>query len=758
MALPSHMLFHAWLFITLHFVSSSVQRSTYLVHMNKADMPQAFSSHQHWYASTLQSLGATTTTTKPALLYSYDHAIHGFSASLSPSERIKLKELTGFISVQPDIPAYMETTHTYKFLSLNPDSGLWPASDYGKDVIIGVVDTGIWPESKSFNDDGMTDVPMRWKGECESGSSFNSSMCNRKLIGARFFNKGLIASHPGISINMNSTRDTAGHGTHTSSTASGNYVEGASFFGYGLGTARGMAPRARVAMYKALWDNGAYASDILAAIDSAINDGVDVISLSLGFGRIPLYLDPVAIASFAAVEKGIIVSVAAGNKGPDSATVQHGAPWLLTVGASATDRKFAGTLRLGNGVTIIGMSLFPENAIIQDIPLVYNDTIYDCDSTQKLSQAAKDKIVLCANTRDPTIQIFNLCESEAAGGILITDVTLFLEAGDILCPVVVLSPNSDEVETLMNYLNNNSSNHSVSMKFQQTIYGGRPAPVVSTYTSRGPSMDLPGVLKPDLIAPGSKILAAWPPNVRAAALRTGLALSSDFNLVTGTSMACPHAAGIAALLKGAHPEWSPAAIRSAMMTTATTLDNTSSYIRDMGNNYELATPLAMGAGHVDPNKALDPGLVYDTTSMDYVKFLCSMNYTEEQFLTITRSSTYDCSSSSQDLNYPSFFFAINSNDSTSSQNGMVAREFQREVTNVGDGAATYKANLTLMDGFSVSVTPDVLVFVEKYQKLTFALHMEGGLGEGKIVSYGFLTWVDDGEKHIVRSPIVATNI
>ncbi|PIA46246.1 hypothetical protein AQUCO_01500038v1 [Aquilegia coerulea] len=728
-------------------------------------MPEEFSNHHYWYASTLDLLSATHTTTgtsnnalKPTLLYSYDHAIQGFSAALSPSELIKLKESTGVVSVHSDIPAYMDTTHTYEFLSLNPDFGLWPASDFGKDVIIGVVDTGIWPESRSFNDEGMTEVPTRWKGECESGTAFNSSMCNRKLIGARFFNKGLMANHPNITLRMNSTRDTDGHGTHTSSTAAGYYVEGASFFGYGYGTARGMAPSARVAMYKALWDRdgGSYASDILAAMDSAIKDGVDVISLSLGFGRIPLYLDPVAIASFAAMEKGIVVSVSAGNKGPDYSTVQHGAPWLLTVGASAIDRKFAGTLRLGNGVTIIGMSLFPENAIIQDMALVYNETIYDCDSAEKLSLLAEDKIVLCANTRDPNIQIYNICNSEAAGGILITEVTLFLEAADIICPVIVLSPNSKELETLMNYVNNNSD-HSASMKFQQTIYGIKPAPVVATYTSRGPSMELPSVLKPDLIAPGSRILAAWPPNVPAADIK-GVGLSSEFNLVTGTSMACPHAAGVAALLKGVHPEWSPAAIRSAMMTTASTLDNTSGFIRDMGNNYKLATPLAMGSGHIDPNKALDPGLVYDTSAMDYIRFLCSMNYTKDQFMAITRSSNYNCSSVSLDLNYPSFFLTIDANASMSSWNSTIVRKFQRTLTNVGDGRATYKANLTNIQGFFVTITPDVLIFNEKYQKLNFTLRMEGRSSEENMVSYGSLTWVDDGEKHFVRSPIVATNI
>ncbi|KAF3452421.1 hypothetical protein FNV43_RR02854 [Rhamnella rubrinervis] len=140
--------------------------------------------------------------------------------------------------------ATLDTTHSYKFLSLNPSGGLWPASNYGEDVIVGVIDSGVWPETDTFKDHGLTSkIPSKWKGKCEVGQDFSSSLCNAKLIGVRYFNKGPKVSHPRLNISMNSARDTIGHGTHVASTAAGNYAKGASFFGYAKGKARGTAPQ-----------------------------------------------------------------------------------------------------------------------------------------------------------------------------------------------------------------------------------------------------------------------------------------------------------------------------------------------------------------------------------------------------------------------------------------------------------------------------------------------------------------------------------
>ncbi|KAK9284907.1 hypothetical protein L1049_024088 [Liquidambar formosana] len=347
-------------------------------------------------------------------------------------------------------------------------------SSQGKDVIIGLVDTGIWPESASFSDIGITEVPARWKGECMKGTSFNSSMCNKNLIGARFYKKGLLSNKPNVTISMDSARDTDGHGTHTSSIAAGNYVEGASFFGCAQGTARGMAPLAHVGMYK-----------------------------------------------------GIFVAASVGNGGPSFRNLHNGTPWLLDVAAGTIDCDFTGIFSLRNGVKIIGSSLYHGNSSISQSPLVFMEA---CDGVQKLKQ------------------IKNAVAAGVAGGVFITNSFNLDFLTQTSIPATFLSPKDGQ--TTLNYIKR-SSKPRASMEF--------PAPTVAAYSSGGPSPSCPSILKPDLMAPGSLVLASWSesrpvPNIGTKDVFT------KFNIISGTSMSCPHAAGVAALLKGAHSEWSTAAV------------------------------------------------------------------------------------------------------------------------------------------------------------------------------------------------------
>ncbi|KAI4353122.1 hypothetical protein L6164_002094 [Bauhinia variegata] len=739
-----------------HYVPTLAQSENYIVTMDSSAMPKAFSSKHSWYLATLssaldnsQATSATFNSSSPNLIYSYTHVINGFSAHLSLAELEALKSSPGFVSAIPDLPIKRDTTHTPQFIGLNPNSGAWPAAEFGRDVIIGVVDSGIWPESESYKDDGISEIPSRWKGECEIGTQFNSSLCNKKLIGARYFNKGLVAHNPNITISMNSTRDTEGHGTHTSSTAAGGYVGGASYFGYASGLASGVAPRAHLAMYKALWEEGAYSSDIIAAIDSAIEDGVDVISLSLGLDDVALYEDPVAIATFSALYKGIFVSTSAGNEGPNLEVLHNGTPWVITAAAAAMDREFQGTLKLGNGVAINGSSLYPGSSSAVQAPIVYMGS---CDDVRELAKVS-NSIVVCEDKNDTLDdEVAHLSTANVTGGVFISNSTDIKFYSQISYPAVFLDPKNGEI--VKDYLNK-SSNPKASFSFGLTILGTKPAPAVDSYSSRGPSQSCPFVLKPDISAPGTLVLAAWPPNVAVVHVGTK-DLFSNFNLISGTSMSCPHVTGVAALLKGAHPEWSPAAIRSAIMTTSDSLDNTQEPIKDVGDDYSPASPLAMGAGHINPNKAIDPGLVYDADFQDYVNLLCALNFTQKNIATITKSSFNNCSNPSLDLNYPSFIAFFNDYDKAASSETRIAKEFQRTVTNVGNEGSTYVASVTTIDGFEISVIPNRLIFKGKNEKLSFKLRIQGPRLMKENVAFGYLTWKD--QIHVVRSPIVVTSL
>ena len=216
-----------------------------------------------------KSLMPTTTTTndhRRRLTYSYRNVFRGFAARLSPEEVKAMATKPGFISARLERKISLHTTHSPNFLGLYQNSGFWQSSRYGRGVIIGVLDTGIFPEHPSFRAEGMPPPPAKWKGKCE----FNHTSCNNKIIGARTF-----------TTSGDTPLDEDGHGTHTASTAAGRFVKGANIFGNANGTAVGIAPMAHLAIYK-VCGISCLESDILAAMDAAVDDGVDILSLSLG--------------------------------------------------------------------------------------------------------------------------------------------------------------------------------------------------------------------------------------------------------------------------------------------------------------------------------------------------------------------------------------------------------------------------------------------------------------------------------------------
>ncbi|KAJ6805050.1 uncharacterized protein M6B38_181920 [Iris pallida] len=733
-----------------HTTANTEAPTTYIIHVSPS-LSSPSSSHL------LRSVPGPT----PRLIYNYTLAAHGFSAVLTPSQALHLRRDPHILSVRRDGVRHPHTTHTPSFLRLsNSSSGLWSRSDYASDTIIGVLDTGIYPHSRSsFDDAGLPPVPSSWRGSCDP-----SIPCNRKLVGAKFFSHGYSAAaklgQTAIDASSFSPLDTEGHGTHTASTAAGSEVPDAGFYTYARGTARGMATKARIAAYKICWASGCYDSDILAAMDAAIADGVHVISLSVGANGYPpaFYRDSIAIGAFGAVRHGVVVSCSAGNSGPGEYTAVNVAPWILTVGASTLDREFPADVVLGDGSVLPGVSLYAGEPLdsTELLPLVSGADAGSglCISGYLDSSKVEGKIVVCDRGGNARVEKGSVVKSAGGVGMIMANTA---ESGEELLADSHLIPATmvgEEVgNKIRNYIKTDPS-PTAGLVFQGTVIGSNPAaPKVASFSSRGPNYRAPEIIKPDVIAPGVNILAAW----TGESSPTDLDIDQrrvEFNIISGTSMSCPHVSGIAALLKKAHPDWSPAAIKSALMTTAYNLDNSGEIIKDLATGGE-STPFVRGSGHVDPNRALDPGLVYDLRPDDYVAFLCSVGYYPQQIAVITRDGmSANCSnvakklSSAGGLNYPSFGVVFTSDSDVVT--------YSREVRNVGSGAAAYEVEVSSPANVNVTVSPSRLEFDSEGESLSYEITFASiaDLGASGKRQFGWISWSDG--VHKVRSPIAVS--
>ncbi|KAJ8500256.1 hypothetical protein OPV22_010808 [Ensete ventricosum] len=648
----------------------------YIVYMGERqheDPDLVTASHHDMLSSVLGSKEEALS----SIVYSYKHCFSGFAAMLTESQAHQIAELPEVISVS------------------------------------------IWPESKSFNDDGYGPVPSRWKGVCEIGVQSPIS-CNRKIIGARYYSKDVDPSE--IARDYDSPRDANGHGTHTASTAAGSLVSDASFHGLGAGTARGGAPRARLAIYKVCWGSvGCGQADVLQAIDDAVGDGVDILSLSIsGHGYFP--------ASLGAVKKGITVVFSGGNDGPVPQTINNAVPWIITVAASTIDRSFPTDIILGNGRTLVGQSMCYASSDPGYKELVTFDSCLVVP--QNLTHLA-DKIVLCfdgafaapvAAFRETSQLQASLTQAGARGAIIARfPRSLLPDCSGITCVLV----DYDVGAQISSYARVETASGRIPMVHvspASNIVGRQVmSPRVAAFSSRGPSMDYPDLVKPDITAPGVDILAA---------VRDG------YQFMSGTSMACPHVSGVAALLKAAHPQWSPAAIKSALVTTAHTANAYGFPIEAEGVPRKLADPFDFGGGHIDPNKAADPGLVYDVYPQDYSKFFNC---------TYAPSSTCDSEHSRlYHLNLPSI--AIPDLKKT-------PLTVWRTVTNVGDTDSIYRAIGESPPGVDMVVEPSLLQFNASTTTHTFAVTFTPLQMVQGDFNFGSLTWLDDGKKHAVRIPI-----
>ncbi|XP_057252111.1 subtilisin-like protease SBT4.15 [Beta vulgaris subsp. vulgaris] len=712
-------------------------RKSYIVYMGDISQGiERLAVVKHHHSLLAEAIGDESIA-RVAKIHSYGKSFNGFAARLLPHEASRLSEKRNVVSVFPNKMRKLLTTRSWDYLGM-PEDLRQRNNQTESSIILGLLDTGIYIDAPSFSDEGYGPPPSKWKGTCEKGLNFTG--CNRKVIGARYYNLG-----PDIGMDPTPV-DTDGHGTHTSSTAAGRSVNGASLFGVAEGTARGGVPNSRIAMYKVCGNFGCSDMSLLAGFDDAIADGVDIISISIGGPTKNFMDDVVAIGSFHAMKKGILTVCAGGNEGPDEGSISNVAPWVLTVGATNVDREFRTVVELGNGMKLQGMSINTFSPKKTMYPLIsaasaFNGTespftnVSMCDAGTLSESKVKGKIVLCLglSSADWTVR-----SSHGAGTIIALD-ELQDMASTTLLPASFVS--AEDGHLIGDYINTTKSP-------QATIYKTvtlktTKAPVVASFSSRGPQLLARNILKPDISAPGMDILAAYSKLVSITNENLDNRFSY-FNIISGTSMACPHVAGAAAYVKTFHPDWSPAAIKSALMTTAKPVN---------GNGTE--NPLDSGSGLINPVAAVHPGLIYDLSGNDYIRYLCREGYNGTTLSLIQglhKKVHYNCSKvkpgqGADGLNYPSLHVQLPTSDTK------ISKVFHRSVTHVGYGPAVYKATVTSPRGLAIKVIPDVLTFTKPHQKQSFKVLVQGTITDDTPYTLSaFLEWNDS--KYRVRSPVV----
>ncbi|MES2116863.1 MAG: NF038120 family PEP-CTERM protein, partial [Pseudomonadota bacterium] len=708
------------------------------------------------------------------LLHRYQVVLNGFAALLTDDEVRRLQADANVARITADVPHRPLTNYTPTFLGLDQPDGLWHQlggpGHAGEDVVIGMIDTGVWPENPAYADrvdaDGHPSFapgaslvygpPTGWHGSCQVGEGFTVANCNNKLIGARYFDAGFQASGKTLHWSeFRSPRDSlgnpagqGGHGSHTSSTAGGNHGVPANVAGIPMGQVSGMAPRARLAMYKVCWtyndpgddagQNSCWTSDSVAAIEQAVLDGVQVINYSISGSN--TIADPVEQAFLHAANAGVFVAASAGNAGPGD-TVTHLSPWLTTVGASTHNRVMQATVTLGNGAHYEGASL-NTTALPAGTPIVRAEDagLAGADPTAvklcfsagtngghpalDLAKAA-GKIVVC--TRGTSARVDKSLAVLQAGGVgmVMVDNGAGLVAEVHAVPTIhVTAADGAQIQAYAQ-----TPGASAAFGTFRIAIGTTPAPVMANFSSRGPNLFDPNVLKPDLTAPGVDILAGVTPALtmaqRADIVNGTLVPPPAWAFYQGTSMSSPHVAGVAALLRQRHPGWSPAAVKSALMTSATP-----TFPDSITGMAQGTLPWGQGAGHLNPNGAVDPGLVYDLGPADYQKYLCG-----------TGLST-DCAGgavASYNLNLASI--TVN--------NVLGTTVVSRAVTNVGAAMATYTASVEV-PGYTAVVTPASLTLAPG-QTLPFTVALTRAGAPDNVWQYGKLRWSDGS--HVVTSPV-----
>ncbi|XP_051128881.1 subtilisin-like protease SBT2.3 [Andrographis paniculata] len=676
-------------------------------------------------------------------LYSYGYLINGFAVLVTQQQADKLSMRKEVSNVVMDFSVRTATTHTPQFLGL--PQGAWLQEGgfetAGEGVVIGFIDTGIDPTHPSFSDDEPEKpypVAEHFSGVCEVTPEFPSGSCNRKLIGARHFAASAITR--GIfnaSEDYASPYDGDGHGTHTAAIAAGNHGTAVVVSGHHFGNASGMAPRSYIAVYKALYKSfGGFAADVVAAIDQAAQDGVTVISLSITPNRRPpgvaTFFNPIDMALLSAVKAGIFVVQAAGNTGPSPKSISSFSPWIFTVGAATHDRTYSNSIVLGNNVTITGVGLAPGTdkmyTLISAIHALNESAgpsdmyVSECqDATNFDQNIVQGNLLICSYSIRFVLGLSTIAQAletgknlSAAGLVFHMDpyvIGFQLNPVPMRIPGIII-PSPEDSKVLLQYYNSSLQRDDATKKVVKfgavaLISGGikanfsHMAPKIMYYSARGPdpedsSLDDADILKPNIVAPGNYIWSAWSSGGTDSVEFQG----ENFALMSGTSMAAPHIAGLGALIKQRFPSFSPSAIGSALSTTASLYDRDGGPImaqRAYANpdlNQSPATPFDMGSGFVNATSALDPGLIFDSSYEDYMSFLCGLNGSSPVVLNYTGETCGIPTMNATDLNLPSITL------SKLNQSAIV----YRTVTNVGSNE-TYRVGWSAPYGASLKVTP-----------------------------------------------------